>query len=615
MNRPEAPAPLAERLRAHRVFAMLGDDAITALAGQWAVECFAAGERIADEAGYGRRLGWVLQGRVRLQAGGGAEAVDIGRDELFGAGAHADLPAGAQAAAATDAEVAFVDAGVIERLREDHPALRWFVGGAATPPVRSDAPMRLLATPVRALLKRPPVALPPTATIADAVRRMQQEGVSSVLLVDGDGRLAGLVTDRDLRDRVLGAGRDATTPLAAIATTALRTASASQPAFDALLLMARHAIHHVPVLDGDRVVGMVTTTDVTEQLGTSPVSLAREVHKQHDVAGLAAVAARVKTLQRQLAAAEASADSTGRIVSAFADALTARLLQIAESRLGPPPVPCAWFAAGSQGRGEQTAKSDQDNGLVLDDAFDEARHGAYFAALAAFVNDGLHACGYVYCPGEMMARNGAWRQPRAHWAELFRRWIDEPEPKALMLTCVFFDQRAVHGDAALLDGLRREVLQRTRGNRLFLAHMVGNALLHRPPLNLFGGIATTRHGGDRDAIDLKHGGIVPIVDLARIYALAGGHDAVNTFDRLAVAAQGGEISEQGARDLRDALEFLAALRVRHQARRLDQGLEADNWLPLGELGNFERRQLRQAFAVVQMLQGVLAQRYAGGAHR
>lgn len=139
--------------------------------------------------------------------------------------------------------------------------------------------------------------------------------------------------------------------------------------------------------------------------------------------------------------------------------------------------------------------------------------------------------------------------------------------------------------------------------------MVGNSLTHRPPLSLFGGISTVRAGEVSDAVDLKHSGIVPIVDLARIYALAGGHAEVNTFDRLNVAAQGKEITEQGARDLRDALEFLAGVRIRHQANQIAQGKPADNFLSLNELSNFEQAQLKDAFGVVETLQSVLAQRY------
>lgn len=153
------------------------------------------------------------------------------------------------------------------------------------------------------------------------------------------------------------------------------------------------------------------------------------------------------------------------------------------------------------------------------------------------------------------------------------------------------------------------MLAETREQRIFLAHMMRNALKHQPPLTLFGGTASVRHGELSDAVDLKHSGIVPIVDLARVYALAGGHEAVNTHDRLMAAAQSKEISEQNARDLRDALEFLATLRLQHQARQLAAGGEADNYLSLAEISNFERSQLKDAFGVVNTLQSVLAQRY------
>jgi CBS domain-containing protein len=183
---------------------------------------------------------------------------------------------------------------------------------------------------------------------------------------------------------------------------------------------------------------------------------------------------------------------------------------------------------------------------------------------------------------------------------------------ALMLTCVFFDVRVVAGRDELLDGLRADVLRRTRGNSLFLAHMVGNALSRQPPLGLFGGLSTIRTGEHKGTLDLKHEGIVPVVDLARVYALAGGHDAVNTHDRLAVAADSGEISVQGVHDLRDALEYLSMVRIRHQARQMAAGQPVDNFLRPDELSNFERGQLKDAFGVVKSLQDVLAHRYQGG---
>jgi CBS domain-containing protein len=477
-----------------------------------------------------------------------------------------------------------------------------------TLPGGSDPYTSLISTPVRAVLSRAPVTIAANATITEAARKMRDERVSSLLLLEQD-RLVGIVTDRDLRNRVLAAGLDSALPVSRIATPAPMAIDASQPAFEALMLMTRHHIHHIPVLDGTRVAGMITATDVMKRHTTTAVSIASDIHAQTTVPGLATEATRVRTLQQTLAAGQASAYATGRIITTITDAITSRLLVLAQERLGPPPVPYAWVAAGSQGRCEQTARSDQDNCLVIDDAYDEAAHGEYFKALAHFVNDGLNDCGYVYCPGDMMARTDAWRKPRRRWAEYFARWIGQPEPQALMLTSVFFDQRCVDGSAELLDGLRREMLHTTRGNRIFLAHLVANVLMHRPPLSLFGGISTVRHEELKDAVDLKHSGIAPIVDLARVYALAVGHEAVNTYDRLSIAADGGEIPTQAARDLRDALQFIGGLRLRHQCEQLAQGLPADNFLSLSELSHFERTQLKDAFQVVAQLQSVLEQRF------
>lgn len=470
---------------------------------------------------------------------------------------------------------------------------------------------RLITTPVRALIQRAPVQLSPGATIQQAAQLMQQHRVSSVLLVEG-GQLVGVVTDRDLRNRVVAQALDVGRPVAEIATPKPYTIDVGSPALDALLLMARHQIHHVPVVDGSTVVGMVSATDVTEQHNHSAVVLAGAIRKQTTLEGLVACAAQVKQLQRSLAAADASAYHTGRIVTAMTDALTVRLLELAEAELGPPPVPYAWLAAGSQARNEQTAKSDQDNCLLMDDAYDAALHGDYFRALSRQVCDGLDACGYIHCPGEMMAMTDAWRQPLRQWKAYFEHWIRNPKPQALMLTCVFFDQRRVYGSQPLFDELRAEVQRLAKDQRIFLAYMVSIALTHKPPLNFMNRIAPLRSGEHKGKLDLKMGGIVPIVDLARVYALAGGLSAVNTYERLQGAAASGEISAQSARDLREALEYLAGLRIRHQAQRMEDGYAADNFLRSEDLSNFERGHLRAAFKVVRALQEVLETRYQPG---
>ena len=612
------PRPLREPLSRHRILGLLPAATQDALARALPDLRAAAGEHIADGDRLKTHLYWLIEGTVQLQNPDGEAVLSLRPGELFGLAQGETLQVSA-ARAETACRYTRLDALTTEALREEVPALRYFLAApglrehpttlpAATCSANGEPALNLMTTPVSALIKRPPITLSPHTSIREAAQVMSDQRVSSVLIVE-QGLLFGLITDRDLRNRVIAAGMDTARPIADIATLAPMSVDVKNPAFDALLLMARHNIHHVPVLDGQRIAGMITATDLTEQHSTSAVYLAGDIYKQTTVEGLQIVAAKVKRLQQSLAAAAASAYSTGHIVTAITDAITSRLLQLAEARFGPAPVDYVWVAAGSQARSEQTAKSDQDNCMLLDDAYDEAQHGAYFKALATFVCDGLDACGYVYCPGEMMAMTDQWRQPRHKWAEYFARWTGQPDPKSLMLTCVFFDLRAIHGNTALLDGLRQDVLHRTRGNSIFLALMVGNAMQHQPPLGMFKGISTIRSGEHKGTVDLKHTGVVPIVDLARVYALAGGDSAVNTHDRLVSAAAGGAISEQSARDLRDALEFLAFLRIQHQARQIAAGQSPDNHLDPEDISNFERTQLKDAFNVVASLQNVLGQRY------
>ena len=619
---PKLPSLLNSHLSRQRVFAQLSSKSREALAGQFTRASATAGATLLAQGQLPQQLGLILNGSVRLSDPDLNLSVLLEAGDLFGFGATPTPQLATwQAVAAADCELAWLPAQALVQLCNKHVQLAYFLPSLQPvhlPPTEqnqqvneSSTALNLLSTPIRTLIKRAPITLAPNTSIQATAVLMRDLRVSSVLLVE-QGLLFGLVTDRDLRNRVVALNLDISRPVSDIATLAPMTVSANSPAFEALLLMARHNIHHVPVMEGGNILGMITATDLTEQHSTSAVYMAGDIYKQSTLDGLKSISTRVRQLQQNLAVADASAYSTGHIITAITDAITTRLIHLAEAQLGPAPIDYVWVAAGSQARNEQTAKSDQDNCLILDDAFDETAHGGYFRAFSKFVCDGLAECGYIHCPGDMMAMTDTWRQPRHIWADYFRKWVDSPKPKSLMLTCVFFDLRAIHGQAELLDGLRQQVVQHTRGNSLFLAHMVSNALKHRPPLGMFGQITLSKGGAKPHTIDLKHTGIVPIVDLARVYALAAGVTVANTHDRLEQSAQAGEVTEQSARDLRGALEFLGKLRIAHQARQMAQGQAPANFLALEDLSNFERSHLKDAFSVVQTLQGVLSQRYSGG---
>lgn len=610
---------LGQWLSAHRIWGLLSASTRRSLMQGSQELQLERGQPLAQAGEWPDALWLILEGRINLHNTQRQHTHAMYAGESFGQGMTAmALQQQCSAQASTDAHLLQVPTALVQALLQTDPALEPFFpvplsGMLPSKPSQTTAPsasegISLLNRPLHSLVRHQPITLPPTLSILQVAQAMRERSVSSIMLTENN-QLVGLVTDRDMRNRALAASVDVNRPVSDIATLTPKTLDHNSTAFDALLMMARHNIHHVPVMDGERIVGMLTATDLTRQHGTSPVYLSSDIHHQTSVEGLVKISAKVRTMQQQLAAAHTSAYDTGHIITTITDALTTRLIQLAEGLLGPAPAPYVWVAAGSQARSEQTAKSDQDNCLILDDSFDADKHGPYFKAFSKMVCDGLAECGYIHCPGEMMAMTDQWRQPLRQWREYFDRWIHVPDGKALMLTTVFFDLRAVYGQSELLQRLRDEVLERTKGNTLFLAHMVGNAQKQRPPLNLFGQISTIRSGEHAGTVDLKHQALAPIVDLGRIYALASGLHDVNTHDRIQSASSKGEISAQSARDLRDALEFIANLRIAHQTQRMNEGLAPDNYLSLDELSNFERGHLRDAFSVIQSLQSVLGNRY------
>jgi CBS domain-containing protein len=329
-------------------------------------------------------------------------------------------------------------------------------------------------------------------------------------------------------------------------------------------------------------------------------------------AALTRIAASVPAMIGGMLDAGRTVREVGHAVSDVADGITNRLLELAEAKFGPPPVPYAWLAAGSQGRQELTAGSDQDNGIVLDDSFREDGQRGYFRALAGFVCDGLHECGYVYCPGEMMATTERWCQPLSVWRGYFSEWIEQPQPKALMLSSVFFDFRSIGGDPMLFGRLHDLVLRKTRRNTIFLAYLASNAMSREPPIGFFRNFRLARGGGHNGTMDLKLNGITPIVELARVHALATGIPEVNTYRRLEALGAAGTLSAPGTAEMIEALELIGSLRLRHQVGMARQGRRPDNHVPLAELSPAERKRLRAAFVSVATMQSSMASKYQHG---
>jgi len=458
----------------------------------------------------------------------------------------------------------------------------------------------LMNTSVSDFYHSPVAGIDANQSIQQAAIKMTEQGYSCLVVLDNTKSI-GIVTDKDIRRRCVAEGLPITTYVSEIMTQNMSTIDLKNNAYDALMTMTSKRIHHLPVTDQGEVVGMVTVTDLMNNEGHNAVNFSSIIHKAKSLEKLVEISKLLPKLQIRLAKLGASSDHVGKSISAITMAFTKRLIEMAEEIYGPAPVPFAWLAAGSQARQEQLAHSDQDNGIIICDSM-QPYDDAWFESLAHYVCDGLASCGFIYCPGDIMATNPKWRQPKKVWQKYFDAWVDTPTPQALLNSSVFFDLDTICGDTSLLESVRANMLKKTTRSTLFIAHLSKNALGLRPPLGFFRDFVLKQNGKHKDTLDLKHNGIAPIVDLARIYALSQGISAVNTIERIKQASGSAAISTSSAENLIDAYEFLGFLRVKHQANKLMLGLEPDNYLSPKELSKLEREHLKDAFKVIKTLQ-------------
>ncbi len=547
-----------------------------------------------------RYLYVVRKGAVRLERDGAPLQV-LEEGEAFGyPSLLAGGPPGNDVIAEEDSLLFRIPGELFHRLMEEREFADFFVAGLASRlrrAAQAESPLLSgdLSTPVATLVTRAAVFVRPEATVAEAARAMTREGVSSILV---GGRPPGIVTDRDLRRRILARGRPVDTPVSRVMSRPLLTIAAGTPVFDALVSMLENRIHHLAVAEGDEVLGVITDSDLLRHHHRSPISLLSRVEKIESPDAFPDYSAQLGGMVEVLFRGNLDAVEIGRIVSSVNDAAAARLLRLAERELGERPCPYAWIVFGSEGRREQALLTDQDNALVYAEDTGEARR--YFTELAARVTGGLVQLGIPPCPGGFMADR--WHRPLAAWLELFGGWLAAPEPQALIDAANFFDFRPVHGTLSLapLD----EMIGEARGQRSFLAHMAKNALDFRPPIGLFRQIRE-RSGG----VDLKRGGIVPVVSLARLCALEARVPVRGTLDRLAAAAVAGSLSPDGAETLSEAFRFLLRLRLEHQLEAVRRGRAPDNLVPLDELSHLTRRHLKEAFLAIREIQEAVSLRY------
>ncbi|HET9551575.1 MAG TPA: DUF294 nucleotidyltransferase-like domain-containing protein [Anaeromyxobacteraceae bacterium] len=451
-----------------------------------------------------------------------------------------------------------------------------------------------LSLEVQRLLRRPAVWVDADATVGEAATVMRDQKISSVLV---RGEPPGIVTDRDFRNRVLAAGLGPDTPVARIVSRPLRTVEGVTPISAAWTSLLDAGGHHLPVRRGEEIVGVLTSTDLLRAHSPGPVAILRRVERLVDRSALPGYGAKVTEMAAALLAGGLEADVIAGYVARLNDALVRRVLDFAEADLGPPPAPYAWLALGSEGRGEQTLLTDQDNALVFAD--EGAPRREWYQALAERVVQDLEAAGFPECHGGYMASK--WNGTCSEWVQRFAGWFEARKPQELLEASTFFDYRRVAGtlDLEPLD----EALARTAQHPVFLRYLARAALDLRPPGSL---MLRLRESAE---VDLKMQGLAPIVYLARCYALEVGARSRSTRERIEAAVKEGLMSQEVFGAVFEAHRYLLGLRLRLQLRLLSEGRPVTNKVALRDLSAIERSRLKDSFRAIKSWQDMAAYHY------
>ncbi len=455
----------------------------------------------------------------------------------------------------------------------------------------------------------PPLLCKQETTIREAAQMLASSKATCVFVVDAAGVAVGIVTDRDFAEKVVAQALSLELKVTEIMSQPVVAVEANERLFHVLLAMVSRNIHHVLVTQQGTPAGVLTAHDLMVLQGKSPLNVVRFVETQTNVQDLAAAQTRINGLLPLLLREGAKASHVTRVVAEVNDRLIGKILQFAEAKIGRAPVPYCWVVLGSEGRREQTFKTDQDNALIYEDSEDEPKAREYFAQLAAFVQDALATCGYPPCTGNYMASNPRWRQPLQTWLSYFRAWITEAELHGTEDALIFFDMRPVAGDFSLFQTLAASVRELLKGAGMFKSVLACVSTMHKPPLGFFRNFVLERSGEHKNQLDLKLFGTGPIVNAARMFALDVGVEPTNTGDRLSALTSKPDRDPAIFQDMKEAFEFLTLMRLECQLHQVRDGKELSNYISPDALTHLQRSLLKEAFRTTTRAQALIEENF------
>ncbi|MFH1022020.1 MAG: DUF294 nucleotidyltransferase-like domain-containing protein [Planctomycetota bacterium] len=450
--------------------------------------------------------------------------------------------------------------------------------------------------------------------VSEAAAAMTRAKIGAILITSPTGDPVGIVTDRDLRSRVLAAGVSPEQPVSTVMSAPLVRIADHALLFEAALVMQEHAITHLVVTDErGAAVGILTGTEVLHAQRHAMGLLLAGIREAPSPGALKDSRARLPVFVKALLESGARVEHITRIMATVSDAILVRAIALAEKELGPPPAAYCFVVLGSEAREEQTLATDQDNAIIYADVPPERNTEvhAYFLKLGETVCGWLDTIGYRRCKGDAMASNPKWCQPLGRWRQYFTDCVTAANPQDLLDVNIFLDFRAAYGEAGYVAELRRHLHDLLAGeNRnVFFFHLAQSTLQFKPPRGFFGNIQVGPSGDLPSAFNIKTA-IIPLVNFARMYTLRNRLAETNTLERLRHLQRLEVLLPSSHDELAQAYTVLMQMRLTHQAALLGRGAEPDNLIDLGELTQLERSVLKKVFADITVFQARLKTDFA-----
>ncbi len=471
---------------------------------------------------------------------------------------------------------------------------------------KTEQSFQLFSAKVGDVVKRSPETILTSESVHTAALTMSRLDIGSLLVREPSGNIVGIVTDKDLRRKVVAARTDIDDQVADIMVSPVTTVSVSAPCFDAVLQMMNHRVHHLAVEQENNIIGVITAHDILVFQGSSPLFLLREIDAQKEISGLYGLSSKIPTVIRSLIEEGGRANNITRMIAVINDHIIEKLLSLLQAKMGNPPVPFAWIVMGSEGRREQTFRTDQDNAIVYENPSDDWEQvkaaKLYFRFFGNEAIEHITACGYPLCKGGMMASRSRWRKPYSVWTGYFDQWMSSSDEFEILNAKIFFDFRTAFGDKSLGRRLRDHISEEALKKTTFLDQLAKDCVALLPPLSFFRNFIVEKDGEHKHHLDLKFRGLVPFVDFARMAALRFGVKETNTTNRLKVLSDQGGIPHELYSETVEAYEFVMQLRLVHQLRQMEAGLEPSNYVDPADLSDLEKATLKEAFGVVNRIQ-------------